>query len=347
MARQSNLNLLGVSAFCESLGMMIQSGIDLNEAMSLLKQKKDSGILSEKIDVMEKCLSEGSSLKQAMEKAGSFPEYAIAMVEAGENTGKLEEVLFKLAHYYHKQDRISSKISTALTYPLIMLLMIIAVLLIMLKMVLPAFTGIYQTLAGSLSESSFAYINYAYAFCKIVLIIAVVIVVAGLICYFLYKGKGKKTVEKILRLDPNCARLLDDLAMYRFTAAYEVYLSSGYMQDEALNSACAMADYEPAEARLKKCREIMDEGRGFAYSANEAQLYEPIYGKMLIPAERSGNTEDTLAHLSDLLSDDAADRVEVITGKMESILSGVMMLSIGIALLSVMLPLIGIMNSIG
>ena len=138
MAKKEKLDLLGVSAFCESMGMMIQSGIQLDEAISLFKQKDHKGgVLEENIEIMEKSIAEGKSLKTAMEECGIFPEYALKMIETGESTGKLEDVLFTLADYYEKQNTIIGKIRSALIYPLAMFIMLIIVLFIMLKAVLP------------------------------------------------------------------------------------------------------------------------------------------------------------------------------------------------------------------
>ena len=108
-----------------------------------------------------------------------------------------------------------------------------------------------------------------------------------------------------------------------------------------------MAEYRPVEEKLKGCARKMEEGIGFARAANEMNLYEPIYGRMLIPGERSGHMENALKRLSQLLAEDCGNRIDRLTAFLEPLLSGVLMITIGVALLSVMLPLIGIMNSIG
>ena len=348
MAKKGKLDLLGVSAFCESMGMMIRSGIQLDEAISLFKQKDHKGgLLEDNIEVMEKCIAEGNSLKVAMEQCGIFPEYALKMIETGESTGKLEDVLFTLADYYEKQDVIVSKIRSALIYPLAMLVMIIIVLFIMLKAVLPSFSGVYTSLSGSLADSSYRYISYAYIFCRVVLIIMIILVALLIIGYLMYKGNGKRKVQNFLATNKTLASIMESLALYRFTSAYELLLASGKMQDDALEEAKAMADYEPVEKKLEAVEAKMKEGNGFANAANEVELYEPIYGRMLIPGERSGNTDSVLSRLISLLAHSASSQLDNFINTIEPLLSGLLMLSIGIALLSLMLPLIGIMNSIG
>ncbi len=344
----NKLSLLGVSAFCESMASMLDAGIEISEAASLMKQKKGSaGQLNEGLQVIESSLQEGSTLKDAMEKSGMFPEYALQMVEAGEATGKTEEALKRLAGYYSSQHSLKEKITSTIIYPMAMIVLIIIVLFLMLRLVLPAFANVYETLTGSLSQSSYSYITYAFAFCRIALIVMVVLVALTLIGWFMYGHGFRKQISALLSKIPAAGNILKNLALYRFTSAYEVYLSSGFLQDDAIAKAREMSEHPEVNEKIDKAKALMDEGNGFARSVNEAELYEPVYGRMLIPAERSGDMEGALKRLSDLLSSSVMTSSDALLGSLESILSGVLMVTVAVALLCVMLPLIGIMNSIG
>ena len=148
------LDHLGVSAFCESMGMMVRSGIATDEAISLLASGKEKGgVLTEGLSVMKEKVEEGSGLADAMKESGIFPDYALQMVKAGETSGRTEDILFRLARYYRDQKTISEKLKNAVTYPSAMLVLIIAVLTVMLVMVLPSFTDVYNNLTGSLTSS--------------------------------------------------------------------------------------------------------------------------------------------------------------------------------------------------
>ena len=84
MAKVKKLDMLGVGAFCESLGLMLKAGISVSEAMDLLKQKDErNGVLEEGIEMMSKSLEAGGSLEQAMRETGLFPEYTLKMVSTG------------------------------------------------------------------------------------------------------------------------------------------------------------------------------------------------------------------------------------------------------------------------
>ena len=224
-----------------------------------------------------------------------------------------------------------------------MLCMIIVVLIIMLAIVLPVFSHVY----ASLSASSMGYIRFGYGLCTVLLVIMVVAVIVMLIGLGMWRGGKQAAVEKALRHFPSFAGVFDEMGTFRFTSAFEIYLSTGEMQDDAMLKSIELTDCAPVEEKLKNCYRHMEEGHGFAQAANEEELYEPIYGRMLLPAEKSGSTTAVLRRLTSLLKDDVAARVGRLVDTVEPLLSGVLMISIGLILLSLMVPLIGMMSSIG
>lgn len=343
------LDNLGVSAFCESMGMMARSGIQTDEAISLLQSggHGSGGVLEQGLVVMKEEIDQGNGLAAAMEKSGIFPEYALQMVAAGESSGRLEDILFRLSRHYADQKTIADKLKNAVTYPAAMLVLIIAVLAVMLVMVLPAFTDVYNNLTGSLAASSYGYIRWAYAFCWIALVVMVLLAAALLIGLLLWKNGKRAPVEAVLRRIPACSSLLDSMGMFRFTSALETFLASGEMQDEAVMQSIPMVDCKPVEEKLQKCMERMEEGHSIAQAAYDEELFEPVYGRMLLAGERSGSMETVLARLTELLEENCGSLVDRIVGIVDPLLSGVLMVTVGLSLLSVMLPLIGMMNSVG
>ncbi len=346
--RKQKLDDLGVSAFCESMGMMVRSGIQTDEAVSLLQGGEESdGVLERGLAVMKEQVDAGGSLSAAMEASGIFPEYAIRMVDAGESSGRLEDILFRLSAYYADQKTIGEKLRGAVTYPAAMLVLIIAVLAVMLVMVLPAFTEVYDSLTGSLAASTYGYIRWAYGFCWFALAVMVLLAAALIVGSVLWNGEKRGAVESALRRVPLCASILDGMGMFRFTSALSTFLASGEMQDEAVLRSIPMTDCAPVEEKLQKCVARMEEGHSIAQAAYDESLFEPVYGRMLLAGERSGSMEDVLERLTSLLRENCGNLVDRLVGIVDPLLSGVLMVTVGLSLLSVMLPLIGMMNSIG
>ena len=342
------LDDLGVSAFCESMAMMVQAGIQTDEAIILLQSEKaqSGGILEQGLATMKEQIDQGFGLAAAMKESGIFPDYALQMVEAGESSGRLEDILFRLARYYADQKTISEKLRNAVTYPAAMLVLIIAVLAVMLVMVLPAFTDVYDNLTGSLAASSYSYVRLAYVFCWFALILMLVLAVGLIAGMLLWNSGRREKVEALLRKNRLCASILESMGMFRFTSALGTFLASGEMQDEAVLNSLPMTDCKPVEEKLKRCVRRMEEGHSIAQAAYDEELFEPVYGRMLLAGERSGNLEHVLERLTGLLEENCGNLVERLVGIIDPLLSGVLMFTVGLSLLSVMLPLIGMMNAI-
>lgn len=346
--RRKKLDSLGVSAFCESMAMMVQSGIQMDEAVALLRQGSGgSGPLEQGLVIMQSRTEQGEGLSAAMEAAGIFPEYAVRMVAAGERAGRMEDVLFQLAGYYSDQKAMTDKLRGAIVYPAAMLVIIIGVLTVMLTMVLPAFLGVYDNLTGSLTDSSYSYVRWAYGLCWAalgVMVVLVLILVAG---GLLWNSKKRYVLEAVLEKLPVCASILECLGMFRFTAALSTYLASGEMQDIAVAESMRMTSCRSVERKIRRCAERMKEGHGIAQAAYSEGLFEPVYGRMLLAGERSGSLESVLRKMTELLAGHCYNLVDRLVGIVDPVLSGLLMLTVGMSLLSVMLPLIGMMNAVG
>ena len=340
-----NANELG--SFFENMGMMIKAGITPSEAIELLKEESDAGAAHAAYGQMAEQLSSGHSLADAMRDAKAFPDYAVDMVEASEFTGKLEGTLFHLSDYYRTEHSMRNTFVSAVRYPIILLFMVIAVLIAMLAIVFPAFYGVYNNLTGSLAASSFNYIGVSFTLCKVLLVIMIILVILMLIGVVMWKNGKAASVKRLLSKIRTFRELFDNLDLYRFTSCFDMFISSGQMQDEAIKKSLTVAESDGLKQKLTSCIEKMDAGQSFSQAACDEKLYDSINNRMLIPAERSGMLDSILQKILTNLKDNNEAYVGRIANTVEPFLTGFLMITLGLMLISLMVPLIGIMSSIG
>ena len=187
----------------------------------------------------------------------------------------------------------------------------------------------------------------AYVFCSVAHIVLIVIAAVLPIGYHMWKSGKRESVEALRRKFPGSASILADMDMFRFTSALATFIASGDMQDEAVEKSIPMADYGPVNEKLERVHRQMQEGHSIAQAAYNEELFEPTYGRMLLAGERSGSLEHVLVRLCRLLEEDSSHQVDRLVGIVSPALSGILMVTIGLTLISVMLPLIGMMNAIG
>ena len=155
------LRSLAVSAFCEDMAMMLAAGIQVDDALSLMRGDSGDGPLYDAASAVLERVQMGEPLAEAVEQCGYFPAYTAQLVAAGEAAGRTESVLKSLAVYYETQDKLEKRLKSAVIYPAVLLFLMAGVLAVLVARVLPVFTGVYTGLAGSVAASSYAYITAA------------------------------------------------------------------------------------------------------------------------------------------------------------------------------------------
>lgn len=342
------LSALAVSAFCEDLAMMLAAGIQVDDALSLICGDSKEGLLGQAAAAVLEKVQLGTPLAQAVEESGWFPGYAAQLIGAGEAAGRTENVLRQLAVYYETQDKLEKKMKSAVFYPAMLLFLMAAVLAVLVMRVLPVFSGVYTSLAGSVAASSYSYVLAAdvigwVSLC--VVLVLTVLLLAGVVVLRTHRGGG--AMRRLLEKLPFTAAASRRMAEAQFTTALATLTASGLDTDLSMARAAEMVTHTGLRAQLETCRRQMEEGRSLAQVIYENEVFEPLYARMLMSGARAGSLDGVLARLAQLFTEDANGKINRVIDSVEPALAGFLTVSVGATLLAVMLPLIGILTSIG
>lgn len=340
-----------LSAFCESLAIMLSAGIQTDEAVHLLGDSMEDSDFKRTCDETYRQLISGQSLTNAMRTTGAFPSHVVNMVSAGEFSGRLENVLASLAKYYDEESRLFTKIRSAISYPAALLAVMCIILLFTSAIILPVFVDVYRNLTGDLAASSYSFVNISIligwiafgitAFCTFVVIIGI-----GLA----RSQRGRLRLLALFEHFPVTKSPMRQMALGRFTSALATYVASGVDTNTAMREAVNMVEHTRLKREITIAQSQMidlDQPKSLAQAIYDNGIYEPVYARMLIIGTRSGSTEAVLERLSDTFFDDSIIQVDGIIDSVEPTLAAFLTVSVGATLISVMLPLIGIMGSIG
>ena len=338
-----------LASYFENMGMMVRAGIPLAEASAILRDEtsESDGVLHTALSSMTGMLETGVSLADAMKDAGVFPDYAVDMTGTSEYAGRLEETLFHLSAYYTSEKKMLDSLRSAVRYPFVLLIMVAAVLAAMIWMVFPAFSGVYENLAGSLDASSYSYINISFALCRVMFVLILILLAGALFGVYSWKHGGSGRVRAFLSRFSAFRGLFESMDLYRFSSCFAMFLSAGENQDAALSGSIPVVMTETVRAALGRIADRMKDGISFSSAAYEEHLYDSASGRMLIPAEKSGMLDSAMQKITDSMKASAEKKAEAIADTAEPLLTGTLMIFVGVMLISIMLPLIGIMNSIG
>ncbi|MBQ9059482.1 MAG: type II secretion system F family protein [Atopobiaceae bacterium] len=340
-----------LSAFFGSVATMLSAGIQTDEAVHMLSVNRDESQFKDVCAEIYSFLIQGDNLAGAMEKCGAFPQYAIDMVATGEQSGRLDNVLRNLDEYYDEEHRMYEKLRTSVSYPAALLCIMSVILAFTVAVILPVFIHAYENMSGSLTGGSHGFVTASIAVGWIALIVTLVCTVVVLIATFMSRSpKGRERLTKFLEKLPATKGAMYQMALSRCMMALATYTSSGIDNETAMTQAQRIVDHEELSEKLGRAHDAMIDSqnpRSLTQAIAENDLLEPVYARMLVVGNRSGSLDQVLARLSEIFFDDAIDQVDLLIGRVEPVLAAFLTITVGGTLIAVMIPLIGIMRSIG
>ena len=340
-----------ISAFCGSVATMLSAGVQIDEAVHLLADNREESYFKEVCDKTYADLVTGSGLADAMEATGAFPVYAVSMVRVGEASGRTDRVLRSLSRYYGSEGRMFTKLQSAVGYPAAMLCIMSVILAFTVIVILPVFQSVYADIAGSLTSGSYSSVSASIVIGWVAFAIVLIATIAVLALAIRSRSEaGRLKVVSALEKFPATHDALYQLALSRFTSALSAYIASGVHDERAMEQAAQTVEHAELAEKIEAARASManvDNPRSLAQAISENQIFEPVYARMLLVGTRSGSTDDVLGSLSDVFFDDATAQIDAIVDVIEPMLAVFLTIAVSATLIAVMMPLVGIMSSIG
>ena len=338
-----------ISVFCRSLAMMLRSGVTMQEAVELFVQDGDdaSPLLHSTAQQMEKALGEGQSFAQTARDTGAFPEYALGVFSMAELSGRLDEVLDRLADYYDRQHALNERLRSTLTYPVALLLMMCGVLSVLVFSVLPMFVRVYNSLTGSLAASSYAYVLAASLIGRVSLVLAVAVsAVLLVLAVMLHTQKGREKLNGPMERSRFTRKAARQLAVSQMADTVSTMLASGAEEDSALEQCIRQTSHTGLRTALQACRSDMQQGTGMAQAFLRHKVLPPLYARMLQGGSESGSLPAAMESVALRMGQEAENALCRLIDDIEPVLIGFLTASVGFTLLSVMLPLLGILSAV-
>lgn len=341
------LSSLEISAFCNQMAMILRSGISAIEGITILYDDAASPAEKVLLEKIKEELEVSGNLAQSLRASGAFPKYMLSMVALGEQTGKIDEVMAALFLHYNREDNISRSIKNALFYPLIMIVMMIVVITILLIKVMPIFNQMFiqlgQEMTGvsrSILEVGSVLSDYSAVF---IIIIAVFFAV---FLFFAATAVGRRIFLKLGYKFYFLRSLNDKIAAARFASGVALTLSSGINLEQAIDLVSELNANPYFQKKIDKCQELIRSGINFSEALSSAGIFSGIYAKMTSVAAKTGAIDEIMQQLADKYEEEVDSRIFSIIAALEPTLVIILSLVIGSILLSVMLPLMGIMSSL-
>ncbi|MDD2954826.1 MAG: type II secretion system F family protein [Oscillospiraceae bacterium] len=336
------------AAFCSQVTLLLRAGIPLYEGISLLLEDAEDERTRSILRVMTEKLDENAPLYLALRATGVFPDYMVSMAEIGAASGRLEEVMSSLSAYYEREQAMQARIRSAVAYPVLLFAMMSAVVILLAAKVLPMFRQVLEQLGGEMPAAAGAVMQVGMSAGTVL-----AWVLPGLLVLILLGalwGKtapGKAFFGRLAATSVFTRKIASKSAAGRFASAMSLMLASGMDTDAALEMVPAVLENPYLGRKVEECRRMMKEGSSFSEAVAKAGIFPALFARMLTVGVKTGATDTVLAKLAGLYEDELEEALDRAVSLVEPLLIAVLSVVVGVILISVMLPLVGVMSSIG
>lgn len=335
-----------VADICRILAHLLQAGIAPADALVLLARDETQPAWQALFSAMARRCDEGAPVHTALREEGCFPAYVWTLLEIGNRTGQTAGVLEALADYYDGRARMDRRLKAALTYPAMLLTVLLAVVAALFIWVLPVFDDVYTQLGSPLTGFAgglLALGEILRAMLPGICVFLAVILLAAAI---------PPVRRKALHLLAACwgdRGALAQVNSARFVQALSLCIASGMTDREAAEQAGSLAAGEGAAfgRRGEAFLALLDEGTDLPQALLRTRFITAGACRLLEAGRRSGQGDRAMTALAGRMLEKAEEDLEQAAGRIEPAVIAVACVLIGGVLLSVMLPLVQIMNAIG
>ncbi|MCC5911471.1 MAG: type II secretion system F family protein [Clostridiaceae bacterium] len=342
------VSIKDLAIFCRQFYTMLNAGVAIITCLDILRQqtnnKKLKRILGEVYENVQKGMTFSEALKKHTEV---FPELLINMTEAGEASGNLDTIMDRMASHYEKEHKINNKIKGAMVYPIILSVVSVMVVIFLLTFVMPTFMSMFTGSGVELPMPTRVLLaisdglqRYWYIF-----LLGLVSIIAGG-QYYLKTSAGKWTVSKIKLNIPIVKDTTIKVITSRFARTLATLISSGVPLIQSLEIVAKIVGNKVVEKGINEAKEEISKGYNLSKPIQEMGIFPPMLYSMIQVGEESGVLDTILEKTANFYDEEVEIAIQKMTTLIEPIMIVVMALLIGFIVISMVLPMFDMMNTV-
>ena len=340
MKKQKMLSNSEIASFCKQTAWILKAGITPAEGMEILINDTISKEGKELLQQIRMICNKGNHFYTALEETGVFPQYVVKLTALGEESGNLDVVLMSLAEYYEREETITDSIRSAVTYPLIMIAMMFFIIIVLIVKVLPIFKQVFVQLGTEMTPFAQSLMNAGTVLSRYAIGISIVLLFLAAALFIAYRiPSGKAKIRHFLTVFPFTKSFYDKIAAGRFARGMYTYHSLDMIKE--------IVENEEMAKKIERCKAQMQGQADLPEALASAEIFSNLYSRMVSVGFRSGSMDVVMLQIASHYEEETDRQLSRIVSIIEPTLVIILSLIVGVILLSVLLPLMGIMASIG
>ncbi len=337
-----------LAVFCKQLHAMLRAGVTIVSSLDILRQQTENKRLAKIIGRMYEDLQKGNTLSEALYyHKDAFPPIFISMVEAGELSGNIDLIMDRLAVHFEKEYKIENKIKSAMTYPAILAIVCVVVVVFLLTTIMPTFVEMYSSSGVELPPLTTMLINFSNALKQYwyIFVLALLVIIIGI--SMLMKNSKVKYKEDYYKLKiPVVKNLALKVATSRFTRTLSTLMGSGVPLLQALDTVAGVTGNTYIGSKIIEAKEDVRKGMALSQPLKQQGVFPPMVHSMIKIGEDSGSIEEILDKTADFYDEEVDTAVQRLTTMLEPIMIVFMAIIIGFIVIAMVTPMFDMVKTV-
>ena len=331
-----------MAVFCRQFVSILRAGVSVASVLAMLVQQTGNKKLRAAIREMQADVEKGESLASSMRRHPKiFPAILVNMVSAGEASGNLEESFRQMELYFERSKRTKSKVTSAMIYPCVLIVVMIIVLIVMMTKIIPNFLKTFEDMDAELpkiTQGVMAVCEWFESWWWVPLLVLAALIVGGVL--FHRTDKGKHFFGWLARKTPVVGNLTVKTACATFCRTMEVLIGSGLTLTDSMDLAASnMGNIYYLEA-IRDARALVAEGTPLRESLLRTGIFPPMVSNLVGVGEETGDLQSMMGKVADYYDEEVDEATKKLLNLMEPAIIIVMAVFVVIIVLAIYLPMI-------
>jgi type IV pilus assembly protein PilC len=353
--RFKSVNLRAISIFSRQFATLIVSGMPMLRSLYTLEAQTEDEMLKQAIVRVREDVEAGSSVAQAMEsQPGVFDPLYRAVVRAGENSGRLDEALERIAYQLERLDALRRQVRSAMTYPAVVLALALVVMVVMVAVIVPVFTGIFEEIAADnpsedtslplmtqITVSLSDFVTHKWY-------VLIALTGAGVYGFLRWKktDRGRHQWDRFKLRIPRIGDVVQKVALARWSRTFAGMIESGVPILQAIEIAGETCGNAVVTKAMDDVYASVKRGGTIAQPIGEHEIFPPMVEHMVSVGEESGQLETMLTKIADFYETEVDAKIKSLTALIEPVMIMVVGGAVGFIVISMYLPIFSLYDKI-
>lgn len=331
-----------MAVFCRQFVSILRAGVSVASVLAMLGQQTGNKKLRAAIREMQADVEKGESLAASMRRHPKiFPAILVNMVAAGEASGNLEESFRQMELYFDRSKSTKSKVTSAMIYPCVLIVVMIVVLIVMMTKIIPNFLKTFEDMDAELPKLTLgvmAVCEWFKSWWWVPLLVLVALIVGGVL--FHRTDKGKHFFGWLARKTPVVGNLTVKTACATFCRTMEVLIGSGLTLTDSMDLAASNMDNIYYLEAIRDARALVAEGTPLRESLLRTGLFPPMVSNLVGVGEETGDLQSMMGKVADYYDEEVEEATKKLLNLMEPAIIIFMAVFVVIIVLAIYLPMI-------